>query len=75
VGAIIPLVAVLPSYGAAARIWVTVVVTVLGLIALGAAGAVLGKAPVLRASARVLFWGAAAMAVTSLIGALVGAAV
>jgi VIT1/CCC1 family predicted Fe2+/Mn2+ transporter len=75
VGAIIPLAAVLPAYGTAARIWVTVVVTVLGLMALGAAGAILGKAPVLRASARVLFWGVAAMAVTSLIGALVGAAV
>ncbi len=75
VGAIIPLAAVLPPYGTAARIWVTVVVTVLGLMALGAAGAILGKAPVLRASARVLFWGVAAMAVTSLIGALVGAAV
>lgn len=75
VGAAIPLIAVLPPYGAAARIWVTVLVTMLGLIALGAAGAILGKAPVLRASARVLLWGVAAMAVTSLIGALVGAAV
>jgi VIT1/CCC1 family predicted Fe2+/Mn2+ transporter len=74
VGAIIPLIAVLPPYGPTARVWVTVVVTVLGLIALGAAGAILGKAPVLRASARVLFWGVAAMAVTSLIGALVGTA-
>jgi VIT1/CCC1 family predicted Fe2+/Mn2+ transporter len=35
----------------------------------------LGKAPVLRAAARVVFWGAAAMAITSLIGALVGTAV
>lgn len=75
VGAAIPLIAVLPPYGPAERIWVTVIVTVLGLIALGAAGAILGKAPVLRASARVLLWGVAAMAVTSLIGALVGTAV
>lgn len=75
IGALLPLLAVLPSYGQAERIWVTVVVTVIGLIILGAAGAMLGKAPVLRASARVLFWGVAAMAITSLIGSLVGAAV
>ena len=67
--------AVLPPYGQAERIWVTVVVTVIGLIVLGAAGAKLGGAPVVRAAARVLFWGVAAMAITSLIGSLVGAAV
>jgi VIT1/CCC1 family predicted Fe2+/Mn2+ transporter len=38
-------------------------------------GARLGKAPVLRASARVVMWGVAAMAVTSAIGLLVGQAV
>lgn len=75
IGAILPLLAVLPGYGQTARIWVTVLVTVVGLIALGAAGAILGKAPVVRASARVLFWGVVAMAVTAGIGALVGTAV
>jgi len=75
VGAMLPLLAVLPPYGQAARIWVTVAVTLVGLVLLGAAGAMLGKAPVLRAAARVVFWGAAAMAITSLIGALVGTAV
>lgn len=75
VGAMLPLLAVLPPYGQAARIWVTVAVTLVGLVLLGAVGAMLGKAPVLRAAARVVFWGAAAMAITSLIGALVGTAV
>lgn len=75
VGAAIPLIAVLPPYGQAARIWVTVAVTLVGLVLLGATGARLGRAPVMRAAARVVFWGAAAMLVTSLIGALVGAAV
>jgi len=74
-GAALPLIAVLPPYGQAERIWVTVVVTIIGLIILGAAGAMLGRAPVVRAAARVLFWGVAAMAITSAIGLLVGTAV
>lgn len=74
-GAALPLIAVLPPYGQAERIWVTVVVTIIGLIILGAAGAILGRAPVVRAAARVLFWGVAAMAITSAIGLLVGTAV
>jgi vacuolar iron transporter family protein len=41
---------------------------------LGAAGARLGGAPMLRAAARVCAWGAAAMALTSAIGAAVGSA-
>lgn len=49
-GALLPLLAVLPPYGQAERIWVTVVVTVIGLIVLGAAGAKLGGAPVVRAA-------------------------
>lgn len=75
VGAALPLIAVLPPYGQAERIWVTVLVTLVGLVLLGSAGAVLGRAHVARAAARVVFWGAAAMLVTSLIGALVGTAV
>ena len=41
---------------------------------LGGIGAVLGGAPWLKASARVMFWGAAAMLLTGLIGRLVGTA-
>jgi VIT1/CCC1 family predicted Fe2+/Mn2+ transporter len=45
------------------------------LVALGALGARLGGAPMLKAALRVGFWGALAMAVTTGIGALVGKAV
>lgn len=75
VGAILPLLAVMPDYGSAARIWAVIIVTLIGLVVLGAAGAVLGRAPKVRASLRVVLWGAAAMLVTSLIGLAVGAAI
>jgi VIT1/CCC1 family predicted Fe2+/Mn2+ transporter len=65
----------LPGITNAARIWGIVITTIIGLFILGAVGARLGKAPVLRASARVVMWGVAAMAVTSAIGLLVGQAV
>ena len=52
-----------------------VLVTLLALAGLGALGARLGGAPEMPAVARVVFWGAVAMAATSAIGALVGAAV
>ena len=45
------------------------------LVALGAFGARMGGAPVLKPALRVGFWGALAMAVTAGIGALVGRAV
>ena len=45
------------------------------LAVLGALGAKVGGAPILRATARVTFWGALAMAVTAGIGHLVGKAV
>jgi VIT1/CCC1 family predicted Fe2+/Mn2+ transporter len=45
------------------------------LAGLGALGAKAGGAPVIRATARVTFWGALAMAVTAGIGSLVGKAV
>ena len=47
-------------------------VTLIGLIALGAIGALAGGAAPLPATARVVFWGALAMAVTAGIGKLVG---
>ncbi len=48
-------------------------VTLVLLVALGAFAARLGGAPMLRGAARVAFWGAVAMAATSLVGRLFGA--
>jgi VIT1/CCC1 family predicted Fe2+/Mn2+ transporter len=73
-GAALPLIAISVVSGAA-RAVVCVVVTLLALAVLGDLGARLGGAPRLRATIRVLFWGAAAMAITSGIGAVVGTAV
>ncbi|MGD9572968.1 MAG: VIT family protein [Thermoleophilia bacterium] len=73
-GAALPLVAILAT-PEAARIPVTVVVTLVALAILGAVGARLGGAPVGRAALRVAAWGAVAMALTSAIGAAVGTAV
>jgi vacuolar iron transporter family protein len=47
-------------------------VTLIALASLGDLGARLGGAPRIRATIRVLAWGAVAMAVTAGIGALVG---
>jgi VIT1/CCC1 family predicted Fe2+/Mn2+ transporter len=52
-----------------------VVTTMLSLAALGAVGAKAGGAPLLPATARVLFWGAAAMAITAGVGWLFGVSV
>jgi VIT1/CCC1 family predicted Fe2+/Mn2+ transporter len=52
-----------------------VAVTLISLAGLGALGAVAGGAPLLRATLRVLFWGAAAMAITAGVGRLFGVAV
>lgn len=73
-GAALPLIAVGVVSGAP-RAAVCVVVTLLALAILGDSGARLGGAPRLGATIRVLFWGAAAMAITSGIGAAVGTAV
>ena len=73
-GAILPLVAIGVSRASVQAV-VCVVVTVLALAVLGDTGARLGGAPRLRATLRVLAWGAVAMAVTAAIGALVGTAV
>jgi VIT1/CCC1 family predicted Fe2+/Mn2+ transporter len=72
-GAVLPLVAIGAS-PASARAYVCVAVTLIALAALGSTGARLGGAPRLRATVRVLVWGAAAMAATAGIGALVGTA-
>jgi VIT1/CCC1 family predicted Fe2+/Mn2+ transporter len=70
-GAAVPLLTVAVS-PAAARLVVTVTVTLIALAALGSLGARLGGAPRGRATLRVLAWGTVAMAVTAGIGALVG---
>jgi VIT1/CCC1 family predicted Fe2+/Mn2+ transporter len=73
-GAVLPVVAV-AVVPAAARVVVCVAVTLFALGMLGALGARLGGADQRHATARVVGWGALAMAVTAGIGALVGAAV
>lgn len=54
---------------------VVVTTTLICLAGLGAFGAQVGGAPKLRPTVRVLFWGAAAMAVTALIGRVFGVSV
>ena len=56
-------------------ITVVVTVTLIALAALGALGAHAGAAPKLPATLRVLFWGAAAMAITAGVGHLFGVSV
>jgi VIT1/CCC1 family predicted Fe2+/Mn2+ transporter len=70
-GAALPLlaVAVAPS---GAREAIVVVVTLIALGLLGDLGARLGGAPRMRATVRILVWGAVAMGITAAIGALVG---
>ena len=70
-GAMLPLLAVAAT-PAPARVGATVVVTLMALGLLGDLGARLGGAPRRRATARVIAWGAVAMAITAGIGALVG---
>ena len=72
-GAAIPVVAMLLAPAALAAPAV-VVTTLVFLAGLGALGAQLGAAPRLRAAARVLVGGGAAMAITALVGRLVSVA-
>ena len=60
---------------ASVRAWVTVVVALIALVLLGAIGARLGGAPRGRAALRVVIGGAAAMALTTIVGKLFGAAI
>jgi vacuolar iron transporter family protein len=74
VGAAMPLAMVLASPAA----WLAATVSVASLLflaVLGAIGAKAGGANVLRATVRVTFWGALAMALTAGIGAVVGTAI
>jgi VIT1/CCC1 family predicted Fe2+/Mn2+ transporter len=70
-GALLPIVAFLlvPN---AARTGAVVASALLALVALGIAGARTGGAPILRAALRVLVGGGLAMAVTAVVGRLVG---
>ena len=74
VGAALPMTtaALVPTEGIS--LWVTVLSLVF-LAVLGAVGAKVGGAPIRPAVVRVTFWGAAAMAVTALVGNLFGAVV
>ena len=74
VGAALPLVTAALVPEAQITLWVTTL-SLLFLALLGAIGAKAGGAPMLRAVARVTFWGAVAMAVTAAVGALFGAVV
>lgn len=74
VGAALPLVMVFVS-PAPILIYAVAIASLLFLALLGAIGAKAGGANVLKATARVTFWGAFAMALTAGIGALVGTAV
>lgn len=71
VGAAVPLAAaVLSPLGS--TVWVVTAASLLCLAALGAIGAKAGGARVMTAVARVVFWGALAMALTAAIGRLTG---
>jgi VIT1/CCC1 family predicted Fe2+/Mn2+ transporter len=73
IGAIVPIliVAVAP---AGIRVPLTMAVTLVGLVALGAAGAKLGGAPMRRAALRVLVGGTLALLISLVIGRLTGSA-
>jgi VIT1/CCC1 family predicted Fe2+/Mn2+ transporter len=70
-GALLPIIAFL-LVPTAARTGAVVVSALLALVALGIAGARAGGAPILRAAVRVCVGGGLAMAVTALVGRLVG---
>jgi VIT1/CCC1 family predicted Fe2+/Mn2+ transporter len=72
-GAILPILAVALSSRALAAP-VTVVVSLLGLAILGAVSAGMAGAPIVRGVARVVFWGALAMALTAAVGHFSGVA-
>ena len=74
VGAAMPLAMVLFA-PTASLVWTVSAASLLFLAFLGAIGAKAGGANVMRATLRVTFWGAFAMALTAGIGALVGSAI
>jgi len=74
VGAVLPVVMIAIG-GSGLRVWLTMAVTLVGLVALGAAGAQLGGAPKGRAALRVLVGGVLAFAISVGIGTLTGSVV
>jgi VIT1/CCC1 family predicted Fe2+/Mn2+ transporter len=73
-GAALPLLAAVLATGMT-QIVIVAVTALVFLAVLGTVGAKAGGAPARRAAARVTFWGALAMAVTALIGAVFGTVV
>lgn len=73
VGGLLPLLGLVAST-AAARLWLIVAVTLVGLAATGILAARAAGSPVARSTVRVLVGGGLAMAVTALVGQLVHAA-
>lgn len=71
VGALIPLAAVMLT-PAPMILWVTMLVTTIGLAVLGGLGGWTGGAGIVRPAVRVVFWGVVAMVVTSGVGYLFG---
>jgi VIT1/CCC1 family predicted Fe2+/Mn2+ transporter len=74
VGAALPLVAVIVA-PSSLRIALTIAATLVALGLTGWAGARLGGAPPARGMLRVVVWGVAAMALTMLVGRVVGTTV
>ncbi|TCR76646.1 VIT family protein [Rhizobium sp. BK376] len=74
VGAALPLLVVILSSPQTA-VYAVAIASLISLALLGAIGAKAGGASILKASARVTFWGVFAMALTAGIGALLGIAV
>lgn len=70
VGAALPLATAILAPGSAS--WTIFGVTVVALLALGSVSAAIGGAPMIRASVRVTFWGALAMALTAGAGWIFG---
>lgn len=73
-GAILPVI-LAALFSGQMLIWVMSGTALALLAALGAAGAILGGAPIWRPVVRVTFWGAAAMAATAAIGSIFGASI
>ena len=71
VGAAMPLLVVVVAPETSLVVWVTVASLVV-LALLGTLAARTGGAPLIRSAARVTFWGALAMALTALVGAVFG---
>lgn len=74
-GGSMPIIAMAIGNSMATRIWITLVLSVAALVALGSAGAHYGKASKRVSVRRVVIGGVVAMAFTMLIGKLFGAAV